>query len=237
MQYPSNSQTNIPVDTQVDPPAAEEKVVKKVVTGTAQRKNKTLTRRIMGHFGGMDVGSIVDYVIGDVLVPALKDMIADGATQTIQGVVYGITGRMGGQQARPFRPGAFPRPFQQPPVQHISYNQMGQQARPMTQQQGPHVNPYDVHTMNRQARAMHDFGDILLDSSADAHTLLNTLYGYFQEGYQFVTVADLYASAGMASDAVDERWGWASLQGSRVSRSNGGGFRLVLPPPIPITVS
>lgn len=236
MQYPSNSQTNIPVDTQVDPPAAEEKVVKKVVTGTAQRKNKTIMHRILGHFGGMDGGSIVDYVIGDVLVPALKDMIYDGANQAVSGIVYGITGRMGGQQGQQYRPGAFPRPFQQPPVQNIPYNRMGQQARPMPQQT-PQVNPYDARVMNRQARAMHDFGDILLDSSADAHTLLNTLYSFFQEGYQFVTVADLYASAGMASDAVDERWGWTSLQGSRVSRSNGGGFRLVLPPPVPITVS
>ena len=53
------------------------KKVEKVVSGTATKKKKSLGRRLFDIFIDEDVGDVKTYLVYDVLVPAIKENIAD----------------------------------------------------------------------------------------------------------------------------------------------------------------
>lgn len=69
-----------------------EKKVEKVVKGKAIKK-KNVKRKLTDIFVSEDVSNVKNYVIMDVLVPAVKKAISDIVTNGIDMILYGETGR------------------------------------------------------------------------------------------------------------------------------------------------
>lgn len=70
----------------------KEKKVEKVVKGKAVKK-KNVGRKITDVFVSEDVHNVKNYVLMDVLVPAVKKAISDIVTNGIDMILYGETGR------------------------------------------------------------------------------------------------------------------------------------------------
>ena len=55
----------------------EEKKIEKIVTSPVTRKRKTLGRKFVDIFLSEDVGDVKTYLVYEVIVPAVKENIAD----------------------------------------------------------------------------------------------------------------------------------------------------------------
>ena len=71
--------------------AKPEKKVEKVVSGTVKTKKKSEAHKLLDIFISEDVRNVKDYVLMDVLVPAIKKAIVDIATDGINMIFYGTS--------------------------------------------------------------------------------------------------------------------------------------------------
>lgn len=207
--YPSNSQSS----KKTPGKAKAEKKVEKVITGEAIVRKKPLGRKFTETFVGGDAKSVWSYVTFDVVVPAIKDMVADAASQGIEKMLFGDVRARSRAGSRPIGASS----------SYVSYNRF---ASPATRREDPR------REISRRARATHDFDEIVLATKAEAEEVIDGLFTLISE-YDVATVADLYEMVGMSGEFTDEKWGWTDLRGAGATRVKGG-YLLDLPPAGPL---
>lgn len=192
-----------------------EKVVEKIVTGEVIQKPKSLGRRFKELFIGDGSKGAMQYVFGDVLIPAIKNMFVDAISKGAERAVYGessfrrnrmdYTGRSRIQYSTPIDRGYSPR------GRSVSL---------------PDQPPYRVGSRRQDA------GEIILVSRAEAEMVLERLADLVND-YEAASVADLHELVGLPHSYVDNSWGWTSLGGADI-RQIREGFLLDLPQAEPL---
>ena len=86
-EYPSNSNR-----AKNDKPAAPEKKVEAVVSGGAKTRKKSEAKKLADTFISEDAGNVKNYILVDVLIPAIKKAVCDIVTNGIEMILYGETG-------------------------------------------------------------------------------------------------------------------------------------------------
>ena len=86
-EYPDNSHSGREA---ASPP---EKKVGKVVTGTAKTRKKSGAQKFAGAFLPEDVTSVKSYILRDVVVPGIKNAIADVVSIMLFDVIFFRTER------------------------------------------------------------------------------------------------------------------------------------------------
>lgn len=216
--YPSNSQMRKqahPVAPALEPAEPSTKKIEKVVTGTVVRRKKSLSQRFVGFFTGVDARSTVDYVVYDVAVPALKDLVADVVSQ-------GIDRRLFGETRTASRRGASRYGSSQ--YGHVAYDKAGRSGLSRHHTEQPRVNP-----ARRPARAAHDFDNIIIPTRVEADAVIENMYTLLEQ-YNVITVAELLELCNTTGEWTDAQFGWYSLPGASVSRVRDG-YVLNLPKP------
>jgi hypothetical protein len=183
------------------------KKISPVVTRGASRRKKSLRRQFKETFVAGDAKSAIQYVIFDVLLPAAKDMVVEAGSSGLEKLIFG-EGRRRGMMRPPSGP-----------TGHISYNRYSSESR----FSGPQ------RAISRQARARHNFDEIVLDQRAEAEEVIDRLFDLVSR-YETASVADLYELVGLDSVHTDNKWGWTDLTGAGVTRVRGG-YLLDLPEP------
>lgn len=210
--YPGNSYNKIAKTAKAPKEETPEKPkVEKVVQGEVVRRKKPLRKRIAQTFGGEDLKDVWQYVLMDVLLPAAKDMIVDAGSQGLERAIFGeVSGRsrVSGRRSPGYTP----------------YNKMTGI--------GGRSNRDEPRALSRRARTTHDFDEIVLATRPEAEDVLERLYDLISK-YEVVTVADLYASVGIETTFVDDKWGWTDLRGAGAIHIKGG-YLLDLPRPEPL---
>jgi hypothetical protein len=205
---------DFPPNSEVSKQARQEKDISQVTSKKVVRKKKSLRTKFKELFIAGDAKSALRYVVLDVLLPAAKDMVVEAGAQGIEKLIYGDARRYRGST-----------PPQSGPTGYVQYNRysgiMG----------GSRLTP-SQRVMSRQARARHDFDEIILESRDEANEVIDQLFDVVSR-YDTATVADLYELVGLASNHTDHKWGWTDLRGAGVSRSRDG-YLLDLPDPHPI---
>lgn len=205
-EFPSNSK-------RPQPAATEPKNVERVVVGEATSKKKSLGKRMKEMFIGGDSRSVTHYVLAEVIIPQVKDLITEVAQQGLERMIYGDN-----RTSR--RPG--PRPG---PSSHTDYRRYsGRGNNPVGRATREERPPASV-----QSRGM---DDIHLQTRVEAETVIERMYDLLGE-YDLVSVADLFTLVGWTSTHVDQKWGWESLTGANVQRVRDG-YILNLPKPQPL---
>jgi hypothetical protein len=197
----------------------EKKNLDPVVKATSVRTRKpSLGRKFKETFMGGDARTAWGFVFFDVLVPAAKDTISEAFSQGVEKMLFGEVrnarrrgGSSGSQNYTNYR-------------QYSSSN-----SRPPWESAGRNDRS-ERREISREARASHDFGDIILDTRPEADAVIERLYNVLNQ-YDVVTVAELYSILDMNSTHQDGKWGWYDLRGSGPTRARGGGFSLNLPRP------
>lgn len=196
-----------------DPPP--EKKVEPVVVADAVARKKGLGRRLKEIMIGGDSRSVLQYVIADVVVPQVKDMISEALTQGFQRMIYGETSR---------------RPSSRPGMLGSRYNTN------YSQYAGRGTNPIGRAAQEERSPASFSpkgIEDIILATRVEADAVLSQMYDLLEK-YDNVSIADLYAMIRWAPTHNDNKWGWLDLHGSDVKMVRGGGYVLVLPRPVPL---
>lgn len=184
--------------------------IEKVVTGEVVQKDVGLGRKFKGIFFGGDARASARYVAGDVLLPALRNLIVDMVTMGVERVVYGENNRR-----RPSRPAPF--------TSRVSYNAY---SSPMRDPRDRGVRLPDQPT--RMTPRAND-RNLILERREDAEAVLDQLATIIDQ-YEVASVSDLNELLGLPSSPIDNKWGWLSLE--RVSiRQVREGYHLDLPTP------
>lgn len=191
-----------------EPEEAKEPVVK-IIEGTATTRKVPWYRRWASSLIAEDATSIRDHLAHEVVLPAVKNLIRDLVVGGTDRTLYGSSrARTSGRGIIGDRPGLRTR-----------YDQMSDRGEPR-------------RMLSRDARARHDFDDVVLDSYAEAVEVVEALIDRI-ERYRAVTVSDLYDLVGVTGSYADRSWGWTDLRTADV-RQVRGGFLLDLPAPEPI---
>lgn len=215
-EFPSNSQS-----ARKTKPPVEEKIVEQIVTsGVSQRKKPLGTRFKDTFLSGADSRSVGQYVFLDILVPRLKDMVVDAVTQAARRAILGENAARGGGYNYSSGPAV---------VRTTRYDGYSSSAPPAwSQSRG---GPQQRQIEPRQ-RVTHQFEGIALEERGDAEVVHEKLYEMLEE-YRVVTVSDLYQLVGITPAPLDNKWGWTSLSGSRIT-ATGGSYLIDLPKPSPL---
>lgn len=190
---------------QANPPAPvkpeEHKArVQQVAKGNVTRKKESTASKFKRAFFGEDVVNVKDYVIFDVMIPALKatisDMIGNGVEVLLFGEARGKRKKKGDNYAGYYR-------------RRDDRDSDGGRRRSVVSDRA--------------------FDDICLDSRAEAEEVISTLSDLAYD-YGQVSVADLYDLVGISANFTDEKYGWykGDLRGATVRRCRDG-FLLDLP--------
>jgi hypothetical protein len=197
--YPGNSKNPRPAT----PPAEPTKNIESVVTSEVVARKKGFGKRVKEIFIGGDSKTVVQYVVSEVLVPQLKDMLTEGVSSGFERLIYGESSRR--------RPGARPGGGSRP-TNYTNYAQRGN-------------NPIGrVANQDRPATASlrtHPIEDLLFPSRVEAEAVLERMFDVLEK-YQAVTVADLYAMIEWSSNHIDHKWGWEDLHNASVQRVRDG---------------
>ena len=203
--YPSNANGSTEIK-------AREKA-KPVVHGKI-KKRSSLFRNVKDEFISEDAPTVGSYILYDILLPALRDLISDIGHSAID-VAMGNERRSYGSSRR-----------RNIGSSYISYNRMYDDRD--RRRRDRDEERYEVRRRNR------DFDEFVFESRRDAEDVRDGLCDYL-ERYDAVPVSYFYDLCGetVPGDFTSEDWGWTNLAGLSIIRAHGG-YILDLPKVRPI---
>lgn len=193
---------------------------KKQITPVVQATTgkKTMMSKIKDVFIGTDGNSVADYVLYDVVVPALKNTIWEVVTGGLNMSLFDKREaprnihRNRGNSYYNYNRGQGQYIYSQEPDYRGHSNNRGRSGRPEARTSTPL-----------------EFDDILLPSRNDAELVISML-GELIDQYGSASISDLYELVGMTPISTDNNWGWENLETAYSTPVNGG-YMLRLPRP------
>ena len=186
----------------------EERKVEKVIAGTVRKQKRGFGKKIAETLLEDDSKSVGNYILHDILIPALRSLIFETITGGIEQFLWG------GRQSK-----RYPRDDGRSRVNY------GASYRSLDRDRDARDRGRDI---SRAGRARHDFDEIVLETRGEAENVLEHLVDLTID-YGQATVADLYDLVGATSSFTDNKYGWTELRGVNAVRARGGGYLLNLP--------
>lgn len=202
-EFPSNSNKD---KSEVAKPVTQEKRVDRIVTGTVIRQKKTFGQKASQVFFGDDTRTVMDYVVHDVLIPAMKTTLSDMVGGGIEMLLFG---------ERRSSPGTS-RLYRDRSKSYVPYNRLSR---------GEEEN----RSVSRNIRSTHDFDQITIESRGEAEDVLSHLVDLIED-YGVASVADYYELLGVDSHFTDQKFGWTNVRDAYVERIRNG-YSIRLPRP------
>lgn len=184
-------------------PVTDEKRVRQVVNNPVKVKKKSGLGKIADIFLSEDASSIKHYLIWEELIPAIKDL-ASRMIKTGTDIAFYGEKRSAGASTRSRS-------------SYSSYYEKSSERR-----------SYEP----TRIRSAFDYEDFVIASRPEAEEILDELQDAINR-FGVARVNDLYDIFGRTAPLSGGRYGWRTIQGTRVI-SVGDGYVLKLPKPQPI---
>ena len=169
--------------------------LEKVVKGEV--KKRKASSGLAGEFVKEEPSYVRDYILGEVVLPAVKNLISDMVKNSVDLFLFGQTT---GRTSSPNR-------------DRTRYSSYGSRR---------YDDDFDDRPRRRnRASRYDDFSDIVMSSRADAITVLNDLKDQIED-YGCATVANFYELVGEDSGHTDTKYGWENLDRAYVDSVRGG---------------
>ena len=187
---------------------------KSVVRGHVKKKS-SIFKSVRDEFISEDAPSIGSYLLYDILLPALKDLVLDishGAIDT----AFGGDGRYRRSGSRHAGGSSY-----------ISYNRYYDERD--RRRRDRDEERYESRRRNR------DFEDFVFEYRSDAEDVLDRMCDYLEK-FGDVPVSYFYDLCGetVPGDWTKDDWGWTNLAGARVRGAGRKGYIIDLPKVRPI---
>jgi len=173
----------------------ERKKLDPVVSKPATKQKKSLGKKFRESFLNDARQSVGDYIVHDILVPALKSMINDMVSGGIEMMLFGERSR---------RSNNINRDRGRSYVSYTNYYR------------GDNRND-----ISRTARSRHNFDEVVFDSRGEAEDVLSHMVDMTIE-YGTVSVADFYELSGIEAQFTDHKYGWTNLRDACTDRIRNG---------------
>lgn len=182
--------------------------VEKIVQGVVKSKKKN---GFFGMFMSGDFLDIKEYIMQDVLVPAIKNTIEDTITNGISMMLNGGEPRRSSGSRRSSTASSR--------VSYRSYYEREDRER-------------ERDRISRPRSGGYSYDDIILESRADAEDVIARLEEII-DVYEMVSVADLYDLVGMSGQHTDNKYGWTDVHSASHVRVRDG-YLLKMPRAMPL---
>ena len=197
-QYESNSNA-LKAKAQI-----QEEKKEPVVIGNVKTKKKSTGKQIVESFVNEDASTIKTYVLFDIIIPYVKDMISAGFHAAIDMMLY--------------KDGGGPRTSSGRRVVSSSsggrdYNAISKQKKVAS---APRQQPYD---------------ELVFEERGDADQVLTVLEELIDR-YSFCSVYDFFEAAGCSCDYTWKNWGWYDLNTASIQRTTDGDYIINFPKPV-----
>lgn len=178
--------------------------VEKVVRGRVKTKKNTL-RGFFDTFVSEDAPNVGEYILMDVLAPAIKKALYDIVVNSLDITLWGSRGSGN----------------KRPTADKVSFRDYNSVSR-----------KDDRNYSRSRTSPRYSYEDIVLDNRGEAEAVLARMDEII-ETYQSVRVADLYDLVGITGEHTDNKYGWTNISNARVERDRDG-YRIVMPRAMPI---
>ncbi len=171
---------------------ASKKIVVPVVTGVTKQKEKSGFRKFIEKFIAEDATNVKSYIIGDVLIPAIKKAIDDIVSNGIHMLIYGDSATA-----------------KKSNVSKISYRNYYDRNE----------DPRDYSVRSRNA---FDYEDIIFSNRGDAESVLTAMediidqFGVVSVG-DLYDLADI-----STTNYTVNKYGWTNIRSAQVVRGRDG---------------
>ena len=202
--YPDNSYSARETREQKESDQKERKL-EKVVTGNTKARKKSDARKFVSFFVPEDTDNVKSYILMDVIIPGIKNAIAD----VVSIILFGESGRLGSSG----KSGGSR-------ISRQKYWNNDRDSRRSDERVTANVG--------------YEYDDILFDSRGDADLVLEQLESCIDQ-YGIVSVGDLYDLAGITTrNFTANKYGWTDIRTAKVVRVRDG-YILQLPRTVQIT--
>lgn len=215
---------DIPVKDNVKQESGEEQVerekVKRVVSGKPKKVKKGLANRLVAGMLGPDgAAGLGEYIMEDMIKPAVQNLVVDTVTAGINRLVYGDKGApsrgYGRNYSNSYRPTYGGR---------TNYSNRYKDERDDRDRKD---RDRDEQPRRRQSHIVEEF---IIEDRHEAVEVLNSLVNH-AERYGTVAVADYYEAMGVPSVFTDNNYGWDFNDISRATiLPSRRGFVIKFPP-------
>jgi len=187
-EYPNNSHSAR--EKQRD--AAQKKKVDKVVTGSVKSRKKSEARKLASIFTPEDMESIKSYILTDVIVPGIKNALADAVSI----LLFGDAGRLGTRRSSGSK---------------LMYQRCYDDRRDSRRD-------YD----HRRTMPGYEYDDIIIESRGEAELVLERLDEIISSyGMASVAdLYDLVGMTNRSY--TDNKYGWTDIRSAKVTRVRDG---------------
>lgn len=206
IDFSSSSSLNFPSNTNKSKmenkeDKKEEKKIDKVVTGDIKIKKKGFFRRFKGSMVSEDANSVGDYVVKDIVIPAVKDVVFDAIRGALEMILWGSTSGRRGRK-------------------NIPYNSLKDGG---TYQYNGMSNSNRKEREPRRSRSDDFFNvsEVMLETRRDAENVLESLRMVLEE-YPAVTIADFYDTLGQSAPHTANKYGWKNLNDADIRHCKDG---------------
>lgn len=201
--YPSNANDDGRVKEKTQP----------IVKGSVKRKS-SIFKKVKDEFVSEDAPTVGSYILYDILLPALRDLISDIGHGAID-VAMGNDRRSYGRRGRSDR-------------SYISYDRYYDDRSRRKRDRDD-----ERYSTRRRSR---ELDDMIFDRREDAEDVLDRMCDYI-ERYDDVPVSYFYDLCGetVPGDFTKDDWGWTNLSSAEIKRAGrGGGYYIDFPKIRPI---
>lgn len=164
----------------------------KIVKGEVKKKS-TASKTLTNEFVKEEPSYVRDYILGEVVLPAVKNLVADIINNAVSMFLFGETRGTDKRDRGRYSTSSRRSDYYDEPRERRYRNNMR----------------YD------------DFSHIVMESRSDALSVLNDLRDYIED-YGEVQVARFYELVGEDSQGVDNSYGWTNLDRAYVDSVRGG---------------
>lgn len=177
--------------------------LEKVIEGKVIRRKSPWYKKVTNNLVAEDAGSVGDFLLESVLLPAFRNMVRDVVVRGTDQVLYGSKGAGRPAVGQSQTTGSLRTQYRNAPEQ-----------RPVG--------------LTAAARSQHNFDSIVLPQHQDALNAIESLAAHAIK-YGSASVADLYDILGISGEWTDTKWGWTDLASANLQQTREG-WLLVLPP-------
>lgn len=191
---------------------ANEKRVKKIISGNVVTKPKNKISKFFSKFIAEDGRSVKDAIQEEIIIPSIKDLIVSAIQRGAEVLIYG--------KDRPHR-NIFGNVIQNIPSQ---ITRIGYENCFNTKSNKNKV----VNTNSSYA----EYNDIILESRGDAQLVLDQMDDLI-ETYGVASLADLYEAVGAPYEYTAHNFGWTNIHSAKIQHVYNG-WLIKMPKAYPI---
>lgn len=181
-----------------------EKKLVKVVKGSVRTKKKSDIQKIADIFIAEDVSSVKNYILMDVLVPAIKKAIDDIVSDGVHMLLYNGDRKNGTRST----------------ASKISYRQYSDQDNREYKLAG--------------SRSGFNYDDIIFDSRGDAEAVLSAMQDVIDQFGKVSVADLYDLAEVSNTNYATNKYGWADIRHAETYRLRNGGYILKLPRALPL---